>query len=153
MKKIFILAISSFVLWSCNDTTKKTVVTEDVDIEVVADEHYNESSDALGLNDGEKWVVNEEMKPFVSKQEELLNAYVQTEQTDYEVLAEQLQEQNQLLIQSCTMTGKSHDELHKWLHPYIGLLVELGQAETQDDADRLVSEVNTSFETYHAHFQ
>src|SRR5690606_22737518 len=114
---------------------------------------YNESSEPLELNDGERWVVNEEMKPYLSKGEELLNTYMQASQADHKELASQLQEQNNLLIQSCTMTGKSHDELHKWLHPHMALLVDLGSAESKTNADKLISEINTSFETYHQHFQ
>src|SRR5690606_18426784 len=101
--------------------------------------HFNESSEALELNDGEKWIVNDEMKPFVSKQEELLNTYTRTNQTDHQELAGQLQERNEQLIQSCTMTGKSHNELHKWLQPHMALLVHLDASESKEDADKLVS--------------
>lgn len=154
MKKTIVLGLGVLLFWSCNNSEKKTVSeTEENHTETQAEHHHNESSDALELNGGEKWIVNEEMKPFVSEQEALLNAYVQSNQSDNKALAEQLQAQNQLLIKSCTMTGKSHDELHKWLHPYMALLADLGQATTKEDADKLVSEVSTSFETYHAHFQ
>lgn len=156
MKKTLILAISSIVLWSCNNNSEKTTSAQETVVQEDAtheEHHYNESSEALELNDGEKWIVNDEMKPFVAKQQELLNSYSQNNQTDYKELASQLQEQNQQLIQSCTMTGKSHDELHKWLHPHMALLVHLDASESKADADKLVSEINDSFETYHQHFQ
>src|SRR5690554_4490896 len=108
MKKIIVLGLSALLFASCNNSEKATTSeTEDKHTETHSEHHHNESSDALELNEGEKWIVNEEMKPFVSEQEALLNAYVQSNQSDYETLAEQLQEQNQLLIKSCTMTGKS----------------------------------------------
>lgn len=154
MKKTIVLGLSILLFGSCNNVEKKASSQEaDNHTEDHAAHHYNESTDALELNEGERWTVNEEMKPFVSKQEELLNTYAQSNQSDYKALAGQLQEQNQLLIQSCTMTGKGHDELHKWLHPYMALLVDLEQAESKENADKLISEANASFETYHAHFQ
>ena len=154
MEKTIVLGLSVFLFWSCNNSGKTTgSETEEIHTEAHAEHHYNESSDPLELNDGEKWIVNEEMKPFVAKQEELLNTYMQSNSSDYEALANQLQRQNELLIQNCTMTGKSHDELHKWLHPYMGLLVDLSEAQTEDEADKMVSEVETSLETYHAYFQ
>ena len=154
MKTTIVLGLSVFIFWSCNNSGR-TIESdaEESHLEAHVEHHYNKSDGALELNDGEKWIVNEEMKPFVAKQEELLNAHMQSGNPDYETLASQLQKQNELLIQSCTMTGKSHDELHKWLHPYMGLLVDLREAQTEDEADKLVSEVKMSLETYHSYFQ
>lgn|SRR5690606_29120080 len=150
MRKSIVLGLGVLLFWSCNDAVKKTASKE---VENHTENHYNKNADALELNEGEKWAVNEEMKPFVSKQEDLLHTYVQSDQSDYKALAGQLQEQNKQLIQSCTMTGKSHDELHKWLHPYMALLVDLEQAESKENADQLISAVHAWFETYHAHFK
>src|SRR5690554_2302012 len=132
MKKLFIITLGSVIFWSCNNSSDDATINQEVTTH--DDHHYNESSDELELNNGEKWIVNEEMKPFVSKQEELLQTYIQTNQTDHQELARNLQEQNQQLIQSCTMTGKSHDELHKWLHPYMALLVDLEKARSKEEA-------------------
>lgn len=60
--------------------------------------------------------MNDEMKPFVAKGEGLVTTYLQSSQTNYNKLAQKLKDQNNQLIKSCTMKGKSHDELHKWLH-------------------------------------
>ena len=51
------------------------------------------------------------MKPFVLKGSELVNTVVLENQTDYIELAQQVKDRNSQLIKSCTMEGKSHDEL------------------------------------------
>ncbi|HRS09299.1 MAG TPA: hypothetical protein P5221_10745, partial [Bacteroidia bacterium] len=71
MKKVFVLGISILFLWSCNNTTEKS--TEKQATENHEEHQHDESSEAIELNNGEKWLVNEEMKPFVMKGEELVN--------------------------------------------------------------------------------
>lgn len=117
------------------------------------DHHFNESTDPLMLNDGEHWLVNDEMKPFVQNGEELVNVYLTENQSDYDRLATELRSQNQQLIQSCTMTGKSHDELHKWLHPHMALVEELAASATVEEARNRVDELQHSYQQYHAYFQ
>lgn len=50
------------------------------------------------------------------------------------------------------MKGKSHDELHKWLHPHMTLVAELKSAENPAAAEGIISDLKSSFETYHAYF-
>src|SRR5690606_35632028 len=99
MKKVFVLGMSVLFLWSCNNTSEKT--TEKQETENHAEHQHNESSETIELNDGDKWLVNEGMKPYVMKGEELVNSYIQNNQTDYKALAQQLKEQNGQLIKSC----------------------------------------------------
>lgn len=114
----------------------------------------NESATGIiNLNNGERWMVNEEMQPFIRKSERVLDEYDKSESSDYKTLAVQLKKQNSALIKSCTMKGESHDELHKWLHPHMELIEALEQAENLDEAEAIVSKLEKSFETYHQYFQ
>ena len=92
------------------------------------------------------------MKPFVMKGEELVNAYVQNEQKDYKALAQQLKEQNNQLIKSCTMDGKSHDELHKWLHPHLEIVKALEDEADASKANEIVLQLQISYQEYHHYF-
>lgn len=150
MKKIFVLGMSVLLLWSCNNTTEKA--TEKQETETHAEHQHDESSEAIELNNGEKWLVNEEMKPFVMKGEELVNSYIQDNQTDYKALAQQLIEQNNQLIKSCTMNGKSHDELHKWLHPHLEIVKTLENETDATKANEIVSQLQYSYQHYHQYF-
>ncbi len=92
------------------------------------------------------------MKPFVVKGEELVNSYIQNKQTDYKALAQQLIEQNNQLIKSCTMNGKSHDELHKWLHPHLEIVNALEEEKDAAKANEIVLQLQKSYQDYHQYF-
>ncbi|MGB3116676.1 MAG: hypothetical protein WBB11_10650 [Ferruginibacter sp.] len=150
MKKVLVLAISSFVLWSCNNSSEKAKSNQ----ETKQEEHqHDETSEAVELNIGKKWIVNDEMKPFVAKGEGLVTTYLQSSHTNYNELAQQLKEQNNQLIKSCTMKGKSHDELHKWLHPHLELVEALGKSTNENEAKGIVLKLQKSNEAYHQYFE
>ena len=119
MKKIFMLVVCSGILLAgCGNNPSQQ---GNADIEDSLESHQHDTQ-KIELNSGEKWNVNAEMKPFVIKGEELVSNFLKNNQSNYHELAGQLKEQNNHLIKSCTMEGKSHDELHKWLHPHLDLV-------------------------------
>ena len=83
----------------------------------------------------------------------LIQDFNSNESNDYKALAENLKEQNDSLIRSCTMKGKSHEELHKWLHPHLGLVKELSDAAHSDEAGEVVSRLEESYHTYQMYFE
>lgn len=139
------------ILWSCNNSAEKPAMQEEKAVPM--ETQHEESAEAIELNNGEKWEVNAEMKPFILKGEDLVNTYIKNGDTDYKNLAEQLKQLNGQLIESCTMEGKSHDELHKWLHPHLGI-VETLEAETDASrANEIVSRLQKSYEEFHLYFK
>ena len=154
MKKVLLVAIGSMLALSCNKTAEKTTVDTSTNIEVKSlDEHdMSEKSEAIQMNNGSKWLVNNEMKPFVMKGEELVKTYIEKKQTDYKTLATKVKQQNEQLIKSCTMDGASHDELHKWLHPHLELTKKLENDTDVAHADATVKELERSYNSYHDYF-
>lgn len=112
-----------------------------------------QESEAIHLNDGEKWAVNAEMQAPISKAEERLQYFLDNGEGDYKSLASDLKEYNQKLIESCTMKGESHEELHKWLHPHLDLVKELASVEESAQGQIVLKEIQKSFDTYHKYFQ
>lgn len=150
MKKVFLLALGTLVLASCNKTAEKSTTTEEV---VTHEEHQiSENSDALTLNNNEKWVVNEEMKPHLLKGEQAVNSFIDSNSTDYAKLAEEVKEQNNQLIKSCTMDGESHDQLHNWLHPHLEITKKLAEETDAEKSKALVEELKASYKVYHEYF-
>lgn len=129
-----VLFLSIFIL-SCNSSSSHSQGSDENTIE---------------LNNGEKWMVNDEMKPYILDAEQILSQY---ESGDYKELAKQLKEKNSGLIKSCTMDGKSHDELHKWLHPHMQLIDGLAESENTEDANKIIADLQQSFQTYKTHFK
>jgi hypothetical protein len=112
IKIITIIFAASLLVLGCNNQT----TTEKNESHSTHDNQHSESEN-IRLNNGEKWMVNEEMKPYIFEAEKILFDFVEAGSTDYHTLAAQLKEKNSGLIKSCTMKDESHDELHKWLHP------------------------------------
>ena len=128
------VVIITLLSMSCNNTSS----------------HQNNEEQNIALNDGQKWNVNAEMSPYILESEQILLQY---NGTDHKQLAEELEAKNKALIKSCTMNGKSHDELHKWLHPHMQLIKSLKDAETNEESIAFIAELKNSFQTFHNYFQ
>ncbi len=163
MKKMILSAILGLaIVISCEKKQEENVKNETGKTEQTSsDEHAThedeEKSDEhkvgvkLELNNGAKWAVNNEMKPFVTETETLLNAY-NSETGDYKMLATNLNATNEKLVKSCTMTGTSHDNLHVWLAPHMKEIEKLQQAENREKANKIVGELKESMDKYHQYF-
>ncbi len=150
MKKITISLLSlSFFIFSCGNNSHENA---EVHSETAAHEEYDhdKAKQSIELNNGQKWKVNTEMIPYVLDAEKAFREY---DNIDYKGLAKKLEEKNQGLIKSCTMDGKSHDELHKWLHPHLELVKSLSEAGEIKNANEIIEQLKESFKTYHTYFQ
>lgn len=150
MKQTFLIALSVFTLISCKNNSETQSPENTTKIEHTETEA--QKSDQLTLNNNEKWLVNDEMKPHILKGEELVTLYIKENGTDYKQLAANLKEENSKLIKSCTMKGESHDELHKWLHPHLEIVSDLENATEIPQAQEIVQKLSASYETYHQFF-
>lgn len=151
MRTLILIGISSFILLGCNNPAEKVAIVEDTIVET--EHHHHDDGEAIALNNGEKWMINDEMRPFLQQGSELIDTYIQEGQTDYKELAQLVRDQNNELIKSCTMKGESHDELHKWLHPHLELTQELDNETDQDKANQLISQLQESYKQFHEYFK
>lgn len=141
----------SFALFSCGEKTSEIVIHQDnIEPQEIIE---IEDEDVLTLDNGNKWLVNEDMKPHIEKGRVILEEYVKSQSNDYKNLAIHLKEQNNLLIKSCTMTGKAHDELHKWVHPHLELVKELEAVQTNEESSDVIKRLQASYQTYSQFFQ
>jgi len=155
MKKIIVLSLSSIIIFSCNNTTTEKTPTKDTvtTITTPSTDTTATATETLVLDNGQKWKLNEEMKPFILAIENTVNSYVKKQSKDYKFLATLLNEKNEALINSCTMTGRSHDELHKWLHPHLERVEALEKATDEQQANDIIKQIQQSFEVLHQYFQ
>lgn len=161
MKKIILSALIGLaVIVSCEKkqeehaehmTTEQTATQDNAEQagEAKSDEHDEHAE--LAMNNGEKWAVNDEMKPYIAEAEAQLKAY-QPETDDYKMLAANLSISNENLVKSCTMTGVPHDNLHAWLAPHMKEIEKLKNAESREQANKIVDELKESMEKYHEYF-
>ena len=137
--KISVLALSVFFLFSCNDKTK-TELTEG------AETHQHSNYDDLQLNDGKKWKVDDNMMLLISKMEKEVAS---TPNENYQLLIDNLAHNIDLLTSNCTMEGQAHDELHKWLLPFI----EDVKAFSNEKSTANFAKIQKSFITFNQYFE
>ncbi|MBP9213865.1 MAG: hypothetical protein KBF36_04900 [Chitinophagaceae bacterium] len=153
MKKITIsFTLISLFLFSCSNTSNEKSKQQ---TETVTHEEHQHSDDVqtIELNNGEKWKVEGNMITHIRNMEIDINSFANVEQKDFKSLAEKLQSNIDLLTSNCTMEGKAHDELHKWLLPYIDVVKELSEAKDETEASKQFKNIQTSFTTFNQYFQ
>ena len=163
MKKLKLIGGFSFLICIATFTACKNQSSQQIQNDSSTDIDYLEEPTHqhpimeervnIELNNGNKWQVNESMKPFVEASQKLVNAYLATQDNNYKNLADLLVSNDESMISSCTMTGKSHDELHKWLNPHLALVNKLQNANSEQEAKDIVKELQQSFDTYNQYFQ
>jgi hypothetical protein len=92
------------------------------------------------------------MMGHVRNMESDLNVFENQDGKDYQSLAVKLENNIELLTSSCTMTGKAHDELHKWLIPYIDRVDQLTNAKNDEEAGVTYRKIQVSFKTFNTYF-
>lgn len=150
--KFISVAVLSLALFSCNNATKESPVANEKATQE-SEHHHHDEETAIELDNGQKWTVDKEMMVHIRNMEQDVAAFGKNAKKDYAVLSKKLLANIDLLTSNCTMTGKAHDELHKWLLPYIDLVGELESAENDDKAAEFFKEVEHSFHTFNEYFK
>lgn len=153
-KTLFVGLLGTIVATtSCNNQEPKSTEKQEQTTTDVQATEEEESPIEIELNNGKKWKVNPEMMVHVRASEGLVDSYINAPKKDHEALAKELNTTVGLLTKSCTMQGKSHDELHKWLHPYMELIKDLGNAKSDEEADQIVTTIQASFVIFNQYFE
>ncbi|MCG3165392.1 MAG: hypothetical protein POELPBGB_01155 [Bacteroidia bacterium] len=140
-KTVIIAPLISLFLFSCSNTASQK------------EHQHNTETQVIELNNGEKWEVDDNMLVHIRNMENDVQEFATAGQKNYTVLSDKLQKNIDLLTSDCTMKGKAHDELHKWLLPYIDLVKELSETEDQTEAAKQFQNIQTSFITFNQYFQ
>ncbi|MFL0352579.1 hypothetical protein [Xanthomarina sp. GH4-25] len=167
MKKILLsIAMMAFILSSCINNKKEPHAVEQntqAETEVVSHENQ-ESLDAnsvinnnwmneIQLDNGKKWIANEETNIGVQQMKTTLNTNETLTLDDYHNLASELNNSKNYVIKECTMKGASHDYLHVWLLPLIEKLDALSEAMTTNEASEIKQSIVENVNAYSDYFQ
>ena len=107
----------------------------------------------IELVNNEKWEVNKEMMVHIKDMESNIETVSNQSSPNYEELGSKLDENIGLLTSNCTMTGKAHDELHKWLLPFIDLVKELNAADSKEDQKQSFEAIQESMNEFNMYFK
>jgi len=116
-------------------------------------DNSSDNRNNIELNGGKKWKVDDNMVVYIRNMDQLINDYASKPVNSYPELGKKLMYEVNSLTSSCNMTGKSHDELHKWLLPFIDLVDALKNAENEKDQRQLYIKLKTSMDEYHRYFE
>lgn len=112
-----------------------------------------QAGDALMLNNGSKWKINQEMKVHLDKMQSDIRSAVESQDKNHQALAVSLQGDIKSLVSSCTMSGPAHDELHKWLVPFMEKVDDYSDENDPAKADRMLAEIISMMETFNRFFE
>lgn len=73
--------------------------------------------------------------------------------SDHAGLAAQIQEDLGRLVTNCTMEGKAHDELHKWLLPFLALSTDYAKATDPQVQQQKLQEIKKPLRVFHEYFE
>ena len=107
----------------------------------------------IELVNNEKWEVNKEMMVHIENMESDIEAVSNQSNPNYGELGSKLDENIGLLTSNCTMTGKAHDELHKWLVPYIDLVKDLNGANSKEEQQKCFEAIQESMNEFNNYFK
>lgn len=142
--------ISSFIFVSCNNAPKENKTDS---TEITTAEHEHDSDEAIVLNNGAKWKVDENMMVHIQNMENDINGFEAKSTDDYAALAKKIESNINLLTSDCTMEGQAHDELHKWLLPFIDLSDAFSDSKTEEEYASNFQKIKTSFTTFKTYFE
>lgn len=150
MKRIFYILLVAGTLAACGNAENKKEAAEQPAEE--AHQHAH-GAETIELDNGQKWKVDTNMMGYIRDMETVVNAFNGTTLAEYKTLSESLNKDIELLTSNCTMEGKAHDELHKWLVPFIDLAEGFSEVTTEKDANDHYMHIKASFEEFHKYFE
>lgn len=139
--------LMSLFIFSCNNT-----VIDNTENSNNKEEHHHDD-EPIVLDNGEKWKVDDNMMVHVQNMEIEINSFDSQNENDFAVLAKSINNHLDLLTGNCTMKGQAHDELHKWLLPFLDLSEEFSASQTIEEFTTNFKKIKTSFVTFNTYFK
>ncbi|MBI3141517.1 MAG: hypothetical protein HYZ16_01675 [Bacteroidetes bacterium] len=107
----------------------------------------------INLVNGAKWKVDSEMLPHLDSMEQEIQSFSGSGLEDYHALAAGLKGHLNHFVSACTMKGQGHEELHKWLEPFMGKVDELAKAANADQAATQLQGIKDTAVEFHDYFE
>lgn len=107
----------------------------------------------LKLDNGKKWVVNEETQIGVNKMDSLIIAFNKGDEKDFLNLGKDLSAQTSFIIRSCNMQGEAHDQLHVVLVPMLDEIFILKESNSKQESKRALNNLEELIDEYFNHFK
>ena len=143
LRKLLFLCLPLFA--GCN--SGETAHTRNAE----ADKHHA----ALSLNNGVKWVADENTRIHAAKLNAQIAAFNKQQspaQEEYQALASEMQNELNGLINDCKMKGAEHDVFHSWLEPVHERVKKLEKTESASQGADIVRELTMQIRKFNQYF-
>lgn len=140
-------------LFSCNNEANNNENTDVIVDSVQVTEVIKETPHDLVLVDNEKWKIDEGMRVSIDSIDIRMSDFEGTALEDYAALSVDLAHHTKTVISSCTMKGQAHDELHKWLLPFIDLRKELDTITSVSAGEKIAMELQKELSIFNLYFE
>ena len=106
-------------------------------------------SDVVNRDNGERWVATPETTAGIHYMLDLVKKGESENSIDYKALKENLDKEFNTILEKCTMTGESHDQLHVYLLPLKAKFDKLNSNSNKEE----VEDIKNYLLTYHDYFK
>ena len=146
--KLLITLLLVILISSCKKDSQKSVSnsveTEDISLLDTL---------TLKLNNGEKWVANNETQIGIVKMDSIIKKFKNDETNNHLGLGNDLSKQTSFIIKSCNMTGEAHDQLHVVLVPMLDEISILKESKNTEESITALVELELLIKAYFSHFE
>lgn len=155
MKRIFLIPTMVFALFivGCAGNGLKDNKHQETEISHVDMEGHDSElihlEDELILNNGRKWTANVETNEGVDQMLAIIEKEESKETPAYMALKESLDQEFNIILEKCTMTGDSHDQLHHYLLPLKAKFEKLDTGSNKGT----IEEIKTHLLVYYNYFE
>lgn len=154
MKKLSLLLLLSFILWSC---TSHKPVNHNYNTPADSVEHESHSDEEkLVLNNGLKWKADEITDHNVRRLLAIADKINDSNDNTllmYRNIQGNLQAGIDTMIAQCKMKGPDHLALHKWLEPLMAQIVKLKNVTNISDARLVMKAIKKQAGLYTQYFE
>lgn len=141
--KIFLLLMLGFLFSCSNQGELKHEHFEN------ARQEKQEHEQALTLNKGSKWVLDENTRSNIATLQAMLQGPITGK--NIAALGPNLQIKTDKLLKECRMKGPDHDALHAWLETYLAHLKQFNDPSA--DKYKAYSSIQNDLEKFNEYFE
>lgn len=114
------------------------------------DEDSSMPNNGLVLDNGKKWLANQETTNGIKNMQEIVGNYAKDDNITAEQLSDELQQELNGIFNKCNIEGEAHEQLHNYLVP---LISKLESVKSQEFSDDQLKEIQTHLRMYFNYFK
>lgn len=156
MKRMFLIpsmVVGLFMMGCTGNQSKGDTEHTESDIPHLVTEDHKAGliplEDQVKLDNGEKWIANKETNEGIDNMLAMVKKEGSKETPYYVMLRGSIDKEFNVLLEKCTMTGESHNQLHNYLLPLKAKIDKLNPNSSKE----AIEEIENYLLTYYDYFK